>query len=70
MQVISIISRDGFLAKYNVSIPTDDFVEKIKEFPSFWYMDRGNKPFNLGVAGNWSNRYNAKSGSKSFLDFR
>lgn len=60
MQVISIISRDGFLSKYNVSVPTDDFIEILKSFPSLWSPDKNDKPYIYGVQGNWSDRYVAK----------
>lgn len=60
MQVISLVTKDGFLSKFNITIPTDDFIEQLKSFPNFWYVDRGNKKFIFGVAGNWSERYVAK----------
>lgn len=50
MQVIGLVPRDGFLAKYNISIPTDDFIDVLKSFLSFY--DLGRKPFVDGIKGN------------------
>lgn len=60
MQVISLVSRDNFFSNYNISIPTDDFIETLKKFPSFWNIERAYKPFGIGVAGNFTQRYSAK----------
>lgn len=60
MQVISLVSRDGFLSKYNLSIPTDDFIETLKSFPTYWTGNKKELPFKYGVRGNWSERYVAK----------
>lgn len=69
MQVVSLVSRDGFLAAYNVSIPTDDFIEVLQSFP---------KPYQLhmfdeitGIYGKWAHRYAAKYFvvSLEFADF-
>lgn len=60
MQVISLVSRDGFLSKYNVSVTTDDFIEKLKDFPNFFTVDFTSEPFVSLNGGNWSDRYTAK----------
>lgn len=60
MQVISLVSRDGFLSKLNVSVPTDDFIEKLHEFPSFWQVDEEVPPISDSGFGNWSQVHAAK----------
>jgi hypothetical protein len=39
MQITSLIANDGFMASLNVSIPTDDFVERLGDFIGVWYFD-------------------------------
>jgi hypothetical protein len=58
MQVVSLVSHDNFLSNYNISIPTDDFVETMKKFPGFWNVDNNRDEF--GVAGNFTQTYGAK----------
>lgn len=60
MQVISLVTRDGFLSKFNISIPTDDFIETLQSFPKPWKPDSTAKPFLHGMYGNWTKRYVAK----------
>lgn len=64
MQVIGMVYRDGFLSKYNVSIPTDDFIERLMDFPEFWRTENSiydsNYPVVEDIRGNWSSRYTAK----------
>jgi hypothetical protein len=37
MQIASLIARDGFMAQFNVTIPTDDFVKHMREnFLQHW----------------------------------
>lgn len=60
MQVISLISRDGFFLNYNVTIPTDDFVTILKSFPSVWKEDKYNHPYLENHAGNLKWKYTLK----------
>lgn len=55
-----MVTRDGFLSKYNLSIPTGDFIEILKSFPTYWKVSERELPFIFGVKGNWSERYVAK----------
>lgn len=57
MQIASLIARDGFMSQFNISIPTDDFIERMRhDFPSLWifqkYYNFSNIPRKL--YGNWS----------------
>jgi hypothetical protein len=54
MQVVSLITRDNFFSGYNISIPTDDFMQKLFEFPSFWGYESN------AVRGNFTQRYAVK----------
>jgi hypothetical protein len=36
MQIVSLVSKDGLMAKFNVSIPTDDLDKRLMWFISFW----------------------------------
>lgn len=59
MQVIGMVSGDVFLSKYNISIPTDDFIETLRQFPSFW--GEGDEATSFGdINGNWSRKTSAK----------
>lgn len=58
MQVISIISKDGFLSNLNISIPTNDFIEKLHDLPKFWYEARDG--ILEDIQGNWTQKYPAK----------
>jgi hypothetical protein len=40
LQVISLLYNDDFLLSLNVSIPTDDFVDRLSEFTNFWIRNR------------------------------
>lgn len=36
MQVASLISNNGLMSSLNISIPTDDFVDRLNDFLSIW----------------------------------
>jgi hypothetical protein len=36
MQIVSLVSKDGLMAKFNVSIPTNDLVITLRKFFAFW----------------------------------
>lgn len=65
MQVTSLIGRDRFLSKYNLSINTEDFIDILHEFPQlFIVMNGGLEPddefFLRFLNGIWSQRYKTK----------
>lgn len=41
LQIASLIARDGFMSEnFNISISTDDFIERMRDdFPSFWWLN-------------------------------
>jgi hypothetical protein len=43
MQIVSLVSKDGLMAKLNVSIPTDDVAIKLTRFISFWLYQKGKR---------------------------
>jgi hypothetical protein len=42
MQIASLISNDDFMSSFNVSIPTNDFVEGLGDFIEFWIYESYN----------------------------
>jgi hypothetical protein len=42
LQITSLISQDGFISSQNLSISTDDFVDRLSEFVDFWYISDRN----------------------------
>jgi hypothetical protein len=58
MQITSLIARDGFMASLNISIPTDDFIERLEDFGSIWHYD---DDFGFGLpeqmAAGWNDLY-------------
>lgn len=59
MQIASLISNDGFMSSLNVSIPTDDFVERLDDFVSFWYYGEHHPDFPDFTRANWTANYDA-----------
>lgn len=59
MQIASLISEDDFMARFNTSIPTDDFIDRLDDFLSFWHYD--SQPIYQTYArymkANWSESY-------------
>jgi hypothetical protein len=41
MQITSLISNDEAMLTFNLSIPTDDFVDRLDDFISFWNYQEG-----------------------------
>ena len=39
MQIISLVSNDGLMAGFNISIPTDDLIERLGDFISMWHYE-------------------------------
>lgn len=52
MQIISLISRDDFFVNYNITIPTDDFVQRLKTFPTLWINDKDDPKYIESLLGN------------------
>jgi len=54
LQIINLIYKSDL--NLNISITTDDFMERLNDFPSFW-IQKEKAPEVEGVQGNWSNKY-------------
>lgn len=57
MQITSLISNDGIMSSLNVSIETDDFVDRLDDFISIWYYDKmfgGDYPVQMSATWNTS----------------
>jgi hypothetical protein len=56
LQIASLIARDGFMGKFNVTIPTDDLVDRLHDFPSFWMFKNHDRMKKIAdfVFGQWS----------------
>lgn len=59
LQITSLISGDGFMAKMNRSIPTDDFVQRLEDFVSFWKYDsyKAYQTYPMYIHAKWLSRY-------------
>lgn len=59
VQITSMISNDGFVSKMNVPIATDDFVDRLSDFVSFWQYDRSKVygTYPRYIQANWSSYY-------------
>lgn len=61
MQIIGIISGDDFLSDLNISIPTDDLIERLEDFVPFWFRDHnrdGSRQKNDKYCkSNWANSF-------------
>jgi hypothetical protein len=56
MQIVSLVSKDGLMAKFNVSIPTHDLVDVMTWFYSFWLYQRGTV-YASDMYANWLSYY-------------
>lgn len=63
MQIISVISGDDFLSELNISIPTDDLIERLEDFVSFFFIDFSRDGsgsldhYSRTCLGNWTNYF-------------
>jgi hypothetical protein len=62
LQIASLIARDGFMSNSigNFSIPTDDFVERMRDdFPNMWLFNDNYEGLNVTIffEGNWTERF-------------
>jgi hypothetical protein len=61
LQIASLIARDGFMAQFNLSIPTDDFVQRLRDFPSMWRFMHAEKIGDIARLGlarsEWGGKY-------------
>lgn len=57
LQVISLVTQDDFLSQFNVSIPTDRFIDRLSDFVNFHDNNFYKIGFNVEDKGNWTNQY-------------
>lgn len=36
LQVVRLLSNDKILKEFNESVPMDDFLDRVRDFPEFW----------------------------------
>jgi hypothetical protein len=59
LQVTSLIANDGLMASMNISIPTNDFIKQLEQFPVIWHYerDRDHGPYPYQMYANWTEKY-------------
>lgn len=58
MQITSLISNDGFMSSLNISIPTDDFIERLDDFMNLWESDKDDEfEYQRLMSANWYDIY-------------
>jgi hypothetical protein len=59
MQIASLVTRDGLMAKLNISIPTDDLIERLDDFlsPFVYESQEKFKTYPLNVKANWTEKH-------------
>jgi hypothetical protein len=58
MQIISLISNDRFLSNFNVSIPTDNLIDRLTDFITLFQTTPSiNSPYPIHMKANWSQQY-------------
>jgi hypothetical protein len=59
MQIASLIANDRFMSRNNLTAPTEDFIDRMTDFPSFWneYQPRFQKPHVIQMFFYWNNQH-------------
>jgi hypothetical protein len=63
MQIASLIANDRFMSRNNLSAPSEDFVDRMADFPTFWlqrppgFKSEYESPHVIMIYLSWSNQY-------------
>lgn len=58
MQITSLISNDIFMSSLNISIPTDDFIERLDDFMNLWESDKDDEfDYQRLMSASWYGAY-------------